>query len=242
MIRFEQVHKAFPKEIGRGIQRPALSDVSFHMPAGEALGLIGPNGAGKSTCIHLMMDFIRPTEGTIHLFGKDPARSEMRRQIGYLPEAASLPCHLSCREILEFAGRSCQMSPKSVATASEVWLKRLGLWEERNRLLRTYSKGMLQRTGFAMALIHDPELLILDEPMSGLDPLGRADIVALIGELKSQGKTILFCSHLLSDVERLVDRIVVLHRGHLLFAGHPDSMMPGEGNMEERFICLIRES
>ncbi len=239
MIRFEQVEKRYPKQLGATEQRAALSGISFHMQAGEALGLIGPNGAGKSTCIHLLMDFIRPTRGRVRLFEEDPVRAEVRQQIGYLPEAASLPDHLSCQEILRFAGRSCQMPSESIAEASKMWLKRLNLWEDRNRLLRTYSKGMLQRTSFAMALIHDPELLILDEPMSGLDPMGRADIVALIRELKDRGKTILFCSHLLEDVEQLVDRIIVLHQGHVLFSGDSGNMLPGEGNMKERFISLI---
>jgi len=210
------------------------------MRTGEALGMNGPNGAGKSTCIRLLLDFIRPDSGSIKIFGQSPKDPTIRQHIGYLPEVANFPQNVSCMDMMRFAGRSCQMRTESIAVTSETWLKRLGLWEDRNRRLRTYSKGMLQRTSFAMALIHNPELLVLDETMSGLDPIGRADIVTLIQELKERGKTILFCSHLLEDVERLVDRLIVLHQGRILFTGDLNSMKSkGGGSLEKGFISLI---
>jgi ABC-2 type transport system ATP-binding protein len=238
MIRFEHVQKIYPRQIG-GEAQVALKGISFSLKEGETMGLIGPNGAGKSTSIRLLLDFIRPDGGAIRLLGEPPGNPAIRRRIGYLPESASFPQNLSCMEMLRFAGESCHMKPSQIAQASESWLKRLGLWHARNRLLRGFSKGMQQRAGFAMALIHDPELFILDEPMSGLDPIGRAEIVGLIQELKAKGKSVLFCSHLLDDVERLVDRILVLNKGAVLFSGPMDGLCrPGEPT-EAAFLRLV---
>ncbi|MFQ5355143.1 MAG: ABC transporter ATP-binding protein [Mariprofundaceae bacterium] len=239
VVSFDCVHKTYAKQLGLPAH-VALTDVSFHLQEGETMGMIGPNGAGKSTCLRLMLDFIRPNQGEIFIFGHSPARTSLRRRIGYLPEAASLPQNLSCLDMLRFAGRSCQMSSAAIALGAEKWLVRLGLWDDRHRLLRGYSKGMLQRASFAMALIHDPDVIILDEPMSGLDPVGRADIVALVQELKKSGKSILFCSHLLEDVERLVDRVTVLHHGCVLFHGTLAEFSPGEEGIEDRFVNLVK--
>ncbi|MFH1019242.1 MAG: ABC transporter ATP-binding protein, partial [Pseudomonadota bacterium] len=202
----------------------ALADVSFSMNTGETLGLIGANGAGKSTAIKLLMDFIRPDAGSIAILGHTPAQHAIRRQVGYLPETANFPSNLTVLDMLRFTGSTCDMPQQDVKTGSEKWLRRLGLWDARKRPLRNYSKGMQQRANFAIALLNDPELLILDEPMSGLDPLGRADILALITELKRQGRSILFCSHILEDVDRLVDRVLVLHKGQKFFEGQPHSL------------------
>jgi ABC-2 type transport system ATP-binding protein len=220
VIVFEHVAKTYAKEIATPAHT-ALDDLSFTVKKGETLGLIGANGAGKSTCIKLLMDFIRPDAGSIAILGQTPAQHTIRRRIGYLPEIANFPSNLTVLDMLRFTGSTCNLSQQDARTASEKWLRRLGLWDARKRPLRNYSKGMQQRANFAIALLNDPELLILDEPMSGLDPIGRADILALIAELKSQGRTILFCSHILEDVDRLVDRVLVLHRGRNLFVGSP---------------------
>lgn len=219
MIEFDRVGKVFPRLIGERDAHRALDGVSFRVAPGEAVGMIGVNGAGKSTCIRLLMDFIRPTEGRIRLFGGQPDQAILRRRVGYLPEVASFPKNLTCMEMLRFSGMANGLDEAQIRQAAEFWLRKLKLWEHRHRLLRGFSKGMQQRAGFATALIHNPELLVLDEPMSGLDPLGRAEIVSLILELKQSGKSILFCSHLLDDVERLTDRLIVLHRGKVLFDG-----------------------
>jgi ABC-2 type transport system ATP-binding protein len=241
-VVFDNIHKTYAKQLGESAH-VALVAASFCLQEGRTLGMIGPNGAGKSTCLHLMLDFIRPDQGRMLLFGKPPSRTGLRRRIGYLPESSRLPRHLSCLEMLRFAGQSCQMSSSAIARESEKWLVRLGLWDDRHRLLRSYSKGMLQRASFAMALIHNPDLLILDEPMTGLDPIGRADIVSLIRELKGDGKSILFCSHLLNDVERLVDQLVILHRGRILFHGTLAEFIPsGSEGIEEQFIKLVGDS
>jgi len=242
VILFEDISKTYPKQLGSEAH-VALSGVSFQMSEGETLGLIGPNGAGKSTSIRLLLDFIRPDQGTIRLLGESPDTPTVRRRIGYLPEVASFPQNLTCMDMLRFAGETCHISAHKIDAVAEHWLNRLDLWDARHRLLRGFSKGMQQRAGFAMALIHDPELFILDEPMSGLDPVGRAEIVNLIQELKAQGKSVLFCSHLLDDVERLVDKVLVLHQGTVLFSGSPEELCAStDENIESAFLRLVKES
>jgi len=241
MIEFLSVHKQYEKQIGEKHAHVALRGISFELKQGQTLGMVGPNGAGKSTSIRLMMDFIRPTEGEIRILDKAPGDPAIRKQIGYLPETASFPKNLTCMEMATFAGITCGMNKKAIAEQSEKWLSRLGLWEHRNRLIRSFSKGMQQRMGFAMALLHDPELLILDEPMSGLDPLGRAEIVALTEGLRSEGKSILFCSHILTDVERLTDEVLILHKGKVCFHGGLEQIhqQTGETNLETAFLNVI---
>jgi len=242
MIEFEHVGKTYPKQLGAAAH-VALADVSFALHAGETLGLIGPNGAGKSTSIRLLLDFIRPDQGSIRLLRESPDTPAIRRRIGYLPEVPGFPQNLTCMDMMRFAGETCDMSAQEINAAAEHWLKRLDLWDARHRLLRGFSKGMQQRAGFAMALIHDPELFILDEPMSGLDPIGRAEIVGLIQELKAEGKSVLFCSHLLDDVERLVDKVLVLHQGHVLFSGTLEELCgSGKEGVEAAFLKLVKES
>jgi len=219
MIQFESVDKIYPNELGEKQPYQALHQVSFHLAAGQSMGMIGPNGAGKSTCIRLMMGFMRHTAGSVRVLGDSPLQPLQHQHIGYLPEVNSFPQNLSCIQLLRFATKSCSMPKVERESAIRYWLSRLGLWDVRHRLLRNFSKGMQQRTSFAMALVHDPKLLILDEPMSGLDPVGRMEIVTLIQELKEKGKTILFCSHVLDDVERLVDHVLILHQGRVCFQG-----------------------
>lgn len=218
MIAFNSVWKTYPRKVGAKAHT-ALSDVTFGLEKGETLGLVGANGAGKSTAIRILMGFLRPDRGTIRIFGESPQNHLIRHRIGYLPETANFPSNLTVLDMLKFSGRTCLMSSRQIAAASEKWLKLLGLWDARKRPLRQYSKGMQQRANFALALLNEPDLLILDEPMSGLDPFGRADITSLIHTLKKEGKTILFCSHILEDVDRLVDRVLILHKGKSLFHG-----------------------
>ncbi len=220
MIVFDQVHKTYPKQIGKSPEKYALKGVSFSLGKGETLGLIGQNGAGKSTSIRLIMGYMQADKGKVSVLGHHHASPKVRRRMGYLPETSSFPANLTCMELLHFAGQCCDMRKKDIVAQSEVLLKRLGIWGDRNRRLSQYSKGMQQRASFAAALIHDPELLILDEPMSGLDPIGRAEIIDLIQDLQQQGKSILFCSHLLDDVERITNQVAILHKGDLLYDGN----------------------
>jgi ABC-2 type transport system ATP-binding protein len=240
VIAFDGVWKTYTKELG-STAHTALKDLSFTLEAGQTLGLIGANGAGKSTCIRLLMDFIRPDCGKISLFGIPPANPEVRRRVGYLPEVANFPPNLTVLDMLRFVARTNGLTKSELTERSEQWLRLLDLWEARKRPLRNYSKGMQQRANFVLALVSDPDLLILDEPMSGLDPLGRAKIIKLVQELKKQGKTILFCSHILEDVDRLTDRILVLHLGEKRFEGIPADFCKQQGadNIVEAFVNLV---
>ncbi|MHB1015200.1 MAG: ABC transporter ATP-binding protein [Desulfurivibrionaceae bacterium] len=242
MIVFQNIWKTYTKEIFKA-SPPALQDISFSLSQGQTLGLIGANGAGKSTCIKLLMDFIRPDQGEIIVLGSPPRNHQIRSQVGYLPETANFPSNLTALDMLRFTGKTCGMDSAAIQTSTEKWLRRLSLWDARKRPLRNYSKGMQQRANFAIALLNDPELLILDEPMSGLDPIGRADILALIGELKDQGRTILFCSHILEDVDRLVDNVLVLHKGEKIFDGQPQTLAEKQGCLTfvEGYLSLVQQ-
>ncbi|PKN50317.1 MAG: ABC transporter [Deltaproteobacteria bacterium HGW-Deltaproteobacteria-16] len=242
MILFASVSKSYSAELGTKAHT-ALADVSFSLRKGETLGLVGANGAGKSTCIKLLMDFIRPDKGSISLLNSSPENHRIRSRIGYLPETANFPSNLTVLDMLRFTGNTCNLSKQDIKASSEKWLRRLGLWDARKKPLRNYSKGMQQRANFAIALLNDPELLILDEPMSGLDPIGRADILALIAELKIQGRSILFCSHILEDVDRLVDQVLVLHEGKKLFEGQPQTLAEQQGrpSFVEGYLRLIEQ-
>ena len=242
MIQFKNVWKIYTKELFKN-SPPALKNISFSLDKGQSLGLIGANGAGKSTSIRLLMDFIRPDKGTIQISNNDPGSFAIRKKIGYLPEVANFPPNLTILHLLRFTGTTCNISSKTLKQRSEKWLHELDLWEARKKPLRTYSKGMQQRANFAIALINDPELLILDEPMSGLDPMGRNKIILLIQQLKQAGKTILFCSHILEDVDRLVDDILVLHKGKKLFYGTPAALTDQESksSMAEAFVSMVQQ-
>lgn len=240
MICFENITKSYARELFHG-RPPALRDVSFFLQKGYTLGLIGANGAGKSTSIRLMMDFIRPDKGTIHLFDSSASDLSLRHQIGYLPETASFPANLTILDLIRFTASTCGLARATSKERAEHLLQELGLWDARRKRFRAYSKGMQQRANFVLALLNDPQLLILDEPMSGLDPLGRGQIIDLIQRLKGQGKTILFCSHILGDVDRLADQLLVLHKGCTLFNGLPGELLAQEeaANIETAFLSLI---
>ena len=241
MIVFAHVSKTYAKEIGVK-SHTTLRDISFSLSQGETLGLVGANGAGKSTCIRLLMDFIRPDQGTIHIFNGSPRTPQLRKKIGYLPEITNFPANLTVLDLLRFTGATCDVPKDMLHQRSHELLTLLDLWEVRRRPLRAYSKGMQQRANFAIALINDPEMLILDEPMSGLDPIGRKKIIDLIVQLKDAGKTILFCSHILEDVDRLVDNILLLHKGEKLFYGTPGELASQENklSMAEAFVSRLK--
>ncbi len=217
-VVFTDVCKTYERELGRK-SIPALNGVTFSVAESETVGLIGANGAGKSTCIRLLMDFIRPDSGSVLLGGRSVGDSRLRQNVGYLPEIPSFPANLTIMDLVKFVGGCHSMRKKQLIERADYLLDLLGLWHVRKKPVRNYSKGMQQRAGFVLALLHDPSFLILDEPMSGLDPIGRAQIGELVSQLKQEGKTILFCSHILEDVDRLVDRLLILHHGEKLFEG-----------------------
>lgn len=195
---------------------PAVSNLSLNVTHGTVYGLVGPNGAGKSTTIRMLLGLIRPNSGSILFSGKPLKESSIQREIGYLPENPYLYDHLSMAELLKFCGQTSALSVRDIQDCSQILMAKLNLLEAQKRPLRTFSKGMLQRAGICFALLHDPSVVILDEPMSGLDPIGRKMVFDLIVELKEQGKTIFFCSHILNDVERLCDQIGLINNGQLI--------------------------
>lgn len=199
----------------RGARVEALTDLSLQLPQGEVFGFLGPNGAGKSTTIKTLMGLITPTSGSARIFGVDAKQSSARLRVGYLPENPSFYDYLTAEEYLAFVARIFKMEQSRYLEQSRIVLERVDLWEARKRTIRGYSKGMVQRLGIAQALLHDPDLLIFDEPMSGLDPIGRALVKTLILDLKREGKTILFSTHITSDVEEVCDRFGILVKGRL---------------------------
>lgn len=194
----------------------AVKGLSLEVVEGEVLGLIGPNGAGKSTTIRMLLGLSRPDSGSILFRGKPLENSTLQREIGYLPENPYLYDHLSLVELLDFCGRTSGLDASSISKRGQALMSKLNLLEVQKRPLRTFSKGMLQRSAICFALLHDPDIVVFDEPMSGLDPIGRKMVFDLVQELKGQGKTIFFCSHILSDVERLCDRIGLIAKGSLI--------------------------
>ena len=203
----------------------AVRGVSFDVRRGEIFGIVGPNGAGKTTIIKILTGLMRPTRGEARLFGRPVEDIESRRELGYLPEGPYFYEHLKAPELLRYYGQLHGLDPKVIDERTPRLIERVGLAHATDRPLKKFSKGMRQRAGLAQALINDPELVILDEPQSGLDPLGRKDVRDLIFELKQQGKTVVFSSHILPDVEAVCDRVALFHKGELKEVGALDELM-----------------
>lgn len=214
IISFDTITKDY--KTGFRKKKTALRDFSLDIHEGEVFGFLGPNGAGKSTAIKILLNLIFPTCGKAEIMGKAVADRGVKKLIGYLPENPYFYDYLNPMELLSFAGRTSNMSSFMIREKTESLLNTVGLWNERKRAIRSYSKGMVQRVGLALSLIHDPKVVILDEPMTGLDPIGRRQVIDLILKLKSEGKTIFFSSHILEDIERVCDRIGILVNGRLV--------------------------
>lgn len=237
MIHIDNVSKTFLLERGRKVV--AVQRLSLSIAQGELFGCIGPNGAGKSTTIKLLLDLIRPDSGNIHINNLPTSRERSRARVGYLPENPYLYDFLTAAEYLNYAGKLSGLTAATIVQRSELLLEKLKLSQAANRRISGYSKGMQQRTAIASALIHDPDLVVLDEPMSGLDPLGRKLIFDLIAELKQQGKTVFISSHVLTDIERLCDRVGIIVQGRLCYEGRiTDLTMP----LEERFLQVVADA
>jgi ABC-2 type transport system ATP-binding protein len=212
-ISISGLSKTYRGKKGKRIQ--ALCELTLQIRCGEVFGFLGPNGAGKSTTIKTLVGLIRPTAGEVRLFGVPVGDPGARRKIGYLPENPAFYDFLTAREYLDFVGKSFGMAPDAIRKEGNRVLDLLDLASAAGRPIRQYSKGMVQRLGLAQALIHDPDLYILDEPMSGLDPIGRALVKEIILDLKGRGKTIFFSTHVTADAERVCDRVGVLVGGVL---------------------------
>ncbi len=217
VLVFHNVSKRYQSgDFWRPLKAQALRQVSFELRQGEVFGLIGVNGAGKTTLMKAAVGLLRPDEGEVRVFGQDPWQPAARRKFGYLPELPYFPKYLSALEILTYYGRLHSMHGPALAGRAEAALTTCGIWHAAREPLSRYSKGMQQRLGLAQTLLHDPDLVFLDEPMSGLDPLGIAQMREVIQNLKRQGKTVFFNSHVLADVERLCDRVGIMARGRLV--------------------------
>ncbi len=198
-----------------------LNGVDLDVNDGEIFGFIGPNGAGKTTTFKSILNFVSITEGSIQIKGKDLNDTNIKKSIGYLPESPYFYDYLTGSELLTYMGKLHGIENDILGERINVLLEKVNMSYARNRQLRKYSKGMLQRIGIAQALINDPDFIILDEPMSGLDPMGRREVRDLILEEKEKGKTILLSSHILSDVESLCDRVGVILNGKVVNTGYP---------------------
>ena len=211
----------------------AVEDLSFEVRAGEIFGLLGPNGAGKTTALKMLLGFVKPTSGHAFIAGQRVGTVASRRQLGYLPENPALYEFLRGDEYLVFAGRLCGLSRADARKRTAEMLERVGLAGRADRPIRKFSKGMVQRLALAQALVGDPRIAILDEPMSGLDPIGRKDVRDLILQLRDEGRTVLFSTHILSDVEAICDRVGILVEGRLTDCGAlADLVAPGARAVE----------
>ena len=218
-IEIEHLTKDFYAGFWRKRPIRALDGLSLRVEAGEIFGFLGPNGAGKTTTLKLLMNLIRPTAGSARILGQPVDSVSMRRNIGYLPENPYFYDHLTPEELLTYIGTLFGIRQPVLRKKILELLETVGLAEARKLQLRKFSKGMVQRVGIAQALINDPEVVFLDEPMSGLDPLGRREVRLVISSLRTRGATVFFSSHILPDVEALCDRVAIMNRGKLLELG-----------------------
>jgi ABC-2 type transport system ATP-binding protein len=218
-IEIQDLSKNYAVGFWKKQLRPALKSLTLTIEAGETFGFLGPNGAGKTTTLKLLMGIIFPTSGSAKVLGKDCLYPDVKRKIGFLPEQPYFYDYLSAPELLDYYAQLSGVPEAARKQRIGPLLERVGLGDVGKTQLRKFSKGMLQRVGIAQAIIHDPEVIFLDEPMSGLDPLGRHEVRELIQGLKDEGKTIFFSTHILSDAEALCDRVAVIHKGELRGVG-----------------------
>ena len=207
----------------------AVNDLDFEVHEGEVLGLLGPNGSGKSTTVKMLLGLLYPTGGRLTVFGKSPRDVDTKRMIGYLPEESYLYKYLTAYETLDFFGSLFNLSALERRKRAEQLLEMVGLSHAKNRPVGEFSKGMTRRIGLAQAMINDPALLILDEPTSGLDPLGCREVKDLIHLFKNRGKTVIVTSHLLSDIEDVCDRVIILYGGQIRAQGTLNDLLTIQG-------------
>jgi ABC-2 type transport system ATP-binding protein len=218
-IEILDLEKSYRVGFWRKRAKVALRPLRLTIEEGEVFGFLGPNGAGKTTTLKLLMGLVFPTAGTARILGRDLDDPQVRSQIGFLPEQPYFYDHLTARELLNYYGQLSGVPAKGRRARVEQMLDRVGLSDSAGVQLRKFSKGMLQRVGLAQAILHDPKLVFLDEPMSGLDPMGRREVRDMIQQLRHEGKTVFFSTHILSDAEALCDRVGVIHQGELRGVG-----------------------
>ena len=230
--------------VGFWRKRPyrALDALSLEVQAGEVFGFLGPNGAGKTTTLKLLMQLVYPTSGRAEIFGRPVGDPAVKRRLGYLPENPYFYDYLTAEELLSYFAGLFGYGPAERRARAARLLDEVGIGRERRLQLRKFSKGMLQRVGIAQALINDPELVIFDEPMSGLDPLGRREVRALILKLRDRGCTVFFSSHVLSDAEALCSRVAILAKGRLMKSGRLSDMLDLQAHGWELVVGSVSET
>jgi ABC-2 type transport system ATP-binding protein len=216
----------------------ALDEVSFDITQGQICALLGPNGAGKTTLVKILLGFIKPTSGLITIFGSSPEEAKFKTSIGYLPETFVVSSNFTVLSFLKYLGELSGLSSKLLANRIEELLNLFSLTEVKEKKINTLSKGMLQKLLFAQSIIHNPDLLVLDEPTEGLDPEGRRIIRKILLDLKEEGKTIIINSHLLSEIELLADSIIILKKGKLIVKGGLSELLPPDQTFEIYFSYL----
>lgn len=241
VISVRGLTKVFTDFWGRPKAR-AVDTVNFEVRRGEVFGLLGPNGSGKSTTIKMLLGLLYPTKGHIEIFGHSPRHVKTKARIGYLPEESYLYKYLDSRETLDFFGNLFQLPPEQRDQRTEQLLEMVGLNQVRSRTVGEFSKGMQRRIGLAQALINDPDLVILDEPTAGLDPLGCREVKDVILALKNRGKTVILSSHLLSDVEDVCDRVVIYYGGKIQADGTLKELLTERSSVRITFPSLPREA
>lgn len=232
MISLENVTKEYGSLV-------AVNDISYTVNKGEFFALLGPNGAGKTTVVRMLLGFSRPTDGTITIDGLLAGRSESRKKVGYLAELHRIPPYLSGQEYLLRHAAFCGLIGSSAKKAVGEILERVGMTGKEKQKASAYSKGMAQRIGLGAALLGDPELLVLDEPVSGLDPLGMRDVRIILEEFKNRGNTIILNSHLLSEVERLCDTVAIMNNGRIMTKGSISNIVRDNETLEDVFFRHI---
>lgn len=238
MLEFSEMTKVFKTDL---FKKPfcALNNVSFNVGKGRITGFLGANGAGKTTSMKIILDFIRPTSGSV-IFGKElgSTKKEIFQNIGYLPERPFFYAHLTGRDFCKYMGKITNISHNELNQRIEYWGRKFQIIYALDREIRGYSKGMLQRLGFLVTLLHDPKLILLDEPLSGLDPVGRKELKEVMAEIYKEGKSIFFSSHIVSDVEEVSDDVIFLEKGELIYCGSVDKILSENYQTTSRIITL----
>jgi ABC-2 type transport system ATP-binding protein len=238
VISIAELRKTYPRS-WTSPPFEALKGISLTVEEGEVFGFIGPNGAGKSTAIKILTGVMLPTAGSAALFGVDATLPEARRGLGYVPENPSLPDYLTPLEILSMGLALHGRRPDQPDRHCMRWLERFGLGDVARKVVRSFSKGMAQRTALAHAMAVEPRLLILDEPLSGLDPIGRRDVIDVLDDYRRQGGTIFLTSHVLHDIERLADRFGLIHQGQLRAVSTPAELAGGDDQLTIRSMGTV---
>ncbi len=241
-IKIENLNVSYP--VGVRAEKKVLHDLNLEIKQGEVFGLLGPNGAGKTTMIKAVIGLIRPRSGSIRIFGQSSLSTGSKRRLGYMPEVANYYWYLTPEEILTLCGRLCSMKTRELAARIDSVLEIVDLISDKKVIVRNFSKGMQGRLNIAQALLHNPDLFILDEPFSGLDPLGRVQVRTIIKRLKEDGKTILLSSHELSEAELICDHTAVIKAGRIVKQGALATLLAdaGERSLENYFFKIISEN